>query len=1070
MVCNPDLPRTPSVTVAEIQGPAAATASNPLCWFHIGDTVEWLSTHRHLTEVGKVTTEILAAVLSDPTAPRWHLSTMRGDNLVRWEPGGAPSGLGPAAALRALLNSSPPAPRDPHFGDHVLFTGVVWTPAYTALIERLRARGVRISVLLYDLIPLERPDLVSAAHVEGFAQWLRCAVVESELIFTSAKSTRVQLYRWAIAAGITPRNPVQVIRFGCSLTRSAEVATDPIVREPFVLCVGTINSRKNQLFLCNAWATLSTERPMPVLVLAGRDDLGLARADRDVATLLDQGRIRILSELDDVALDALYRAALFTVFPSLFEGYGLPVADSLAYGKLCLAADLPVIREHAGDLPWYFDPRQPASLIAQLRRVLDDVPARTAAKVRLAGWRPPSWRQTAQDMTHGILERLGMPHAAARRPIDFPMTLPVSTTEILDRAREWCVEEEPEVSIIVVNRNATEMTCACIQHIWANTTGVKYEILVADNGSDPEALHVLRDQGGGLRLLRLGVNRYFGEANNIAVEAARGRFVCLLNNDAFVTLGWLTNLLAALRATPNAGAVGPVFLFPDGMIQEAGALINTDGVPERLMRGADRGHCAAIDDRSVDCISAACLLLTRDLFLQAGGFDLAYEPAYYEDVDLCCKLAMLGYGVKLVAGVDVVHLEGPSTGEDAIPSIRKRALEELNRKKFLARWHGYLHCPDRAALAAARIALPEADFVPRNATPERRALLYSPHNFTAGGGERYLLTFAAALSDNYQVTIAATHRYSRLRLRQLAAEFGISLAGCDIAPLDELSGEWDVMVALGNHVVPPVAARGHRNFFICQFPFPLPAWDPSDWSLLAGYDKVLAYSDYTRRHIEAAMSQNPSHRPVQVLYPPVPLMSPGPAPKRTMILTVGRFFAGGHNKRHDLLIQAFQTLHAEYGEGVEFHLAGSSMPDPGHMDHLSCLQESTSGLPVFFHVNAAPPKLASLYQDAAIYWHGTGLEADLQASPELAEHFGIAIVESMSAGCVAFALNAGAAPEIITDDVDGCLYDTVEALVERSVALLRNLERRTAIGTCARRRAADFDLAHFTKAVRRMLT
>jgi glycosyltransferase involved in cell wall biosynthesis len=146
------------------------------------------------------------------------------------------------------------------------------------------------------------------------------------------------------------------------------------------------------------------------------------------------------------------------------------------------------------------------------------------------------------------------------------------------------------------------------------------------------------------------------------------------------------------------------------------------------------------------------------------------------------------------------------------------------------------------------------------------------------------------------------------------------------------------------------------------------------------------------------------------------------------------------------------------------------MPDPGHMDHLSCLQESTSGLPVFFHVNAAPPKLASLYQDAAIYWHGTGLEADLQASPELAEHFGIAIVESMSAGCVAFALNAGAAPEIITDDVDGCLYDTVEALVERSVALLRNLERRTAIGTCARRRAADFDLAHFTKAVRRMLT
>ena len=118
------------------------------------------------------------------------------------------------------------------------------------------------------------------------------------------------------------------------------------------------------------------------------------------------------------------------------------------------------------------------------------------------------------------------------------------------------------------------------------------------------------------------------------------------------------------------------------------------------MRGLGGSARATISDRVVDYISAACLLLSRDLFLQAGGFDLAYEPAYYEDVDLCLKLAALGRPVKLVAAVDVVHLEGFSTGDQAMPSLRKQALGELNRAKFVSRWRGYLLDRDQASLRA----------------------------------------------------------------------------------------------------------------------------------------------------------------------------------------------------------------------------------------------------------------------------------------------------------------------------------------------------------------------------------
>ena len=1046
---------------------------NPTLWFYIGDTLEWLAVHRHLTGVGKVTTEILAAALDGPIGSRWQLCVMQGEDLVAWDPGriAARGGLSPAAGdLRDLLERAPHAPGAPKSGDHVLFTGVVWTVTYAALFERLRARGVRFSVLLYDLIPLERPDLVGSAHAQAFTEWLRCVVREAELIFLSTETVREQLYRWCLAEGLAPRNPAQTIPFGPSLLRLAKPAAGPIVTEAFVLSVGTIDPRKNQLFLATAWAKLAAERELPLLVLVGRDDHDLLGSDATVAPLIAAGRIRVLTGVDDAALDALYRAALFTVFPSFIEGHGLPVADSLAYGKLCLSSDLPVIREHAADLPWYFDPHDAGSLIAQLRRALDDGAARAAVEARLATWSPPTWADTARVMGEAVASRLRLPDLDSPGRIPLPVALAASTADILERTRQWCGTGDPEVSIVVVNWNATEMTRACIRHIWANTTGVNYEIIVVDNGSATAGLEVLSGAGGGLRLLPLGINRYFGEANNIGVEAARGRFVCLLNNDVFVSPGWLEALLDSLKAAPDVGAVGPVFLFPDETIQEAGGEIDASGQPERLMRGQEASARAAISDRVVDYISAACLLLPRELFLQAGGFDLAYEPAYYEDVDLCLKLAALGRPVKLVAAADVVHLEGFSTGAQAMPSLRKQALGELNRAKFVSRWRGYLLERDQAALQAVHAALLQPERPARAARPARRALIYSPHNLTAGGGERYLLTLAAALTDAHAVTIAVPYPYSHLRLRQLGAEFGIDLAACEVSCLADLSGEWDVMAVLGNHVVPPIAARAKRSFFICQFPFPLPVGSTIDPSLLAGYDTILAYSDYAKRNIEAALVRHalPTH-PVEVLYPPVPQAAVGGTAKQARILTVGRFFSGGHNKRHDLLIKAFRVLHAQHGDGVEFHLAGSSMPDPQHMDYVGRLQELAVGLPVVFHVNASPHLLDSLYQEAAIYWHGTGLQEDLRKSPELAEHFGIAIVEAMSAGCVAFALNAGGAPEIITDGVDGCLYDTSDLLVDRSLSLLRDPAQREAIGARARQRATEFTVARFTRSVHRLV-
>ena len=203
-------------------------------------------------------------------------------------------------------------------------------------------------------------------------------------------------------------------------------------------------------------------------------------------------------------------------------------------------------------------------------------------------------------------------------------------------------------------------------------------------------LRRLRNLGGGVRLLELGCNRYFGEANNIAAEAASGRYLCLLNNDAFVQPGWLGELIEPLASDPAIGATGPLFLFPNGTIQEAGAAINDGGYPIRFGRGNRLDAAGTLQPKVVDYSSGATFLIPRDLFLQAGGFDLAYEPSYYEDTDLCFKLQALGRKILFCPQSKVIHVEGSAANDDPGAEARRTALGEVNRGKFVARWGKYL--------------------------------------------------------------------------------------------------------------------------------------------------------------------------------------------------------------------------------------------------------------------------------------------------------------------------------------------------------------------------------------------
>src|SRR5271157_3891843 len=1074
--------------------------SEPQLWHFVGDSIDWLKAHQQLTGVGRVSTELLLASPESAASQR-AIPCVFGKSTS--ELVAAPASQDYEGFLRKIgarlesrplnlaLSSQATGRGSPEPGDHVFFTGLVWTPAFTNLFKHLSEESIEFSVLVHDIIPIERPDLVGEAAHKSFSEWLATTVNTAKVIFVSGRLLKDQILRWALLSGFEVKAEVTVISFGVghmgeALSRK-DIAKDPLTAKvdlgAFVLSVGTIDKRKNQIFLCNIWKKLAQTvglDKLPQLVLAGRDDLKINQCGPEFVGLVAAGKILVLEGLSDQHLAGLYKTCLFTAFPSLSEGYGLPVAESLQHGKLCLSSNLPVVREHARDLVWYFSADDLVDALDVFARAIQEPEKRTAAEVRISQeFRPPKWTETYETMAAAARRTLRGPAVDVvpgyHRP-KYPGAREIAPIGTLAKAAQWCRGDDPDVSILIINWNAAPLTLECIRQIWAQTDGYTYEIIIADNGSAPADVRKLHNLGSGIRLLELGCNRFFGEANNIAAEEARGRYVCMLNNDAFVQPGWLTALVKAMEENPDVGAAGPMFLFPDGVVQEAGAIVDADGYPVRFGLGEKQASADIVNPQFVDYISAAALLVARDLFMEAGGFDLAYEPASYEDADLCFKIQALGRKVLYCPDAKVIHIEGHSANDNAVAEARRKALGDLNWDKLVSRWGEYLRSRDQRVLTSLRAHILEPQQHPAESPgprvqPTRTAAVYTPYALRPGGGESYLLTLAAILAARYRVSIVTPHRYSSLRLRNLGGELRIDLSALHLITEEEFlkTDSPDLMLTMGNYILPGIEGRGKANIYLCQFPFHMDAARiHAQRSLLDNYGTILVYSDYARAHLYAGLS---AHRlppkPITVLHPPVQQIAGDATSKKNIILSVGRFFVGSHSKRHDALIATFKSIAFRFDQPVELHLAGSSTPEPQHIDYLAQLMASAQGFPIHFHVNASAEQLHQLYRDAAVYWHGTGIGADLVASPEKAEHFGISLVEAMSAEAVPFSLAAGGPREIITHGETGFLYDTPDELAELTLDLFAttSIERRETLGRAAGRRAVEFSRENFSRKI-----
>jgi GT2 family glycosyltransferase/glycosyltransferase involved in cell wall biosynthesis len=238
-----------------------------------------------------------------------------------------------------------------------------------------------------------------------------------------------------------------------------------------------------------------------------------------------------------------------------------------------------------------------------------------------------------------------------------------------------------DVSIIVPVFNHWELTRACLNSVLEASAAddVVYEIILADDCSTDETV-VAAQQFPGLCIVKTPRNLGFLRNCNNAAKHARGKYLLLLNNDTIVLPGWLSALHRRMEADDSIAIAGSKFLYPEGTIQEAGALLWNDASGHSSGRNHHRSELRYNYHRETDYVSGASVLIRRSFWDGVGGFDERYETAYCEDSDLAMAARKAGKRVVYVPDSEVIHFESQSYLSESAAELQRRNIEKLKAK------------------------------------------------------------------------------------------------------------------------------------------------------------------------------------------------------------------------------------------------------------------------------------------------------------------------------------------------------------------------------------------------------
>jgi len=303
--------------------------------------------------------------------------------------------------------------RDARPGDILLVLGSPWFHRrYAALVENAKkAKGIRFGVLLYDIIPLRRPEFCDHTLVGMFRDWLGSTLPHADVVMAISQASANDMAAYARENGWKLLARPVAIPMGTGFGHPAPAVRLAGRKYPeagsYALIVSTIEARKNHLLLFRVWRRMLEEMPrekVPTLVFAGRvgwmvQDLMQQLKNADY---LD-GKLVLFQDPTDGELTTLYQGAQFTLFPSFYEGWGLPVTESLSFGKPCIISNTTSLPEAGGALARYFDPENTTEAYRVVREVVEDPEGLRNWQARVArDFRPVVWDDAAAAVLRAI--------------------------------------------------------------------------------------------------------------------------------------------------------------------------------------------------------------------------------------------------------------------------------------------------------------------------------------------------------------------------------------------------------------------------------------------------------------------------------------------------------------------------------------------------------------------------------------------------------------------------------------------------------------------------------------------
>jgi glycosyltransferase involved in cell wall biosynthesis len=281
---------------------------------------------------------------------------------------------------------------------------LLWSP------ENVGPLGVDLQVLtVHDLAAVDHPEWFHSSLTLTYQLYLPLLVRRAPLIFAVSEFTRGRLIE---RLNVPPEKIVVTynaadVRF-CRQPDAevAEVQTQLKLPHSYLLCLGSIEPRKNLVSLLQAWNSLPRSVTDEVaLVMVGGQDRVFARLD--LRKLLENARnVVFTGYLDDAMLPALYSGALGLIYPTLYEGFGLPPLEAMACGTPVITSNCTSLPEVVGSDAVLVDPRNPESIRQAILTLVGDVQLRERLSVAgLERAKTFSWEQTAR-VTYDALCKL----------------------------------------------------------------------------------------------------------------------------------------------------------------------------------------------------------------------------------------------------------------------------------------------------------------------------------------------------------------------------------------------------------------------------------------------------------------------------------------------------------------------------------------------------------------------------------------------------------------------------------------------------------------------------------------